>query len=474
MFIPGIESNPVRLKLPYRGLALIILALALVPAQAMAQRCGWGGTSTVPAPEFTFLRAVNEDLRAPTRLATDSNGNIYIADPGSGKMVQKNRFGLTDLVIPGLGTPSAIAVDASGFVFIADADSGSVNVYDSSWALLFQLGRGNGEFTNPNDIAIDPDTATNTIYVSDGAENLVKVYDLNGAWKFNFDGSSGPDTLSFNFPSAVHVSGAGQVIVGDQNNDRVQVFDRQGVFQYCFGSKYGPGSFKLRFGRILGITTDSLDRIYVADGFQGEVQVFDANGIPLATIGGFGSEPGQLRTPMGLSLDRFNRLWIASVNNSRAEVFGIDTYQDPVYIPPQDDDSDDDSDGSSDDNDSSDHNSGHGSDDNSEDSSNDQSNDDSDDDSDDDSGSPQDTGSGNRPPSDSGSDSGSGSGSGSGSDSEDDLDPDSSTGHDSDHGSGSGSDTGPDRGSDSGTDAGSGYGSDSDDDSEDDSDDDSN
>ncbi len=328
-----IKSNHELTRLFHYALVLTIMTIGLMPVQASAQSCTWGGTSLVSAPDVTFLRAKGENLDAPTRLAADSVGNVYTVDPSRGKLVKIDRLGDMDRIVPDLGTPSAVAVDAAGSIFIADAKTGSVSVYDSDWKLLFQLGQGPGEFSNPNDIAIDPDPTADAVYVSDGDANLIKVYDLNGVPKFSF-GGFGTAAGSFNFPSAVHVSDTGAVIVGDQNNDRVQVFDRQGVFQHCFGSKNGPGSFSLRFGRILGITTDELDRIYVADGFQGEIQVYDAAGVKLTTIGGFGSEPGQLRTPMGLVFDPFNRLWVASVNNGRTEVFGIDNYADPKPLLP--------------------------------------------------------------------------------------------------------------------------------------------
>lgn len=92
-------------------------------------------------------------------------------------------------------------------------------------------------------------------------------------------------------------------------------------------------AFTKRFGRIQGLAGDSLGRVYVADAFQGYVQVFDARGAPLGTVGGFGDGAGQLRTPMGLAIDRYSRLFVASANNARVEVFGLDGYSDPRVIP---------------------------------------------------------------------------------------------------------------------------------------------
>ncbi len=312
------------------ALIFVLLVVLLNPGTSVAQ-CAWSNESVGPGPETTLLRSVDDGMLAPTRLAVDVDGNVYSADPLGGKLYKHNAMSRIEQVIAVAGRPTALAIDDTGNFYVADGDSGSVNVFDPDWNLMYPLGIGPNEFLNPNDIAIDPDPAVNRVYVSDGGSNRVRVYDLQGDFKFDI-GEFGGDFGQFNFPSALHVSASGELMVGDQNNDRVQIFDRQGVFKRCFGARYSVGSFSTRFGRILGITSDALDRIYVADGFQGEVKVFTPDGLTLSTIGGFGEAPGQLRTPMGLIIDPFNRLWVASVNNGRTEVFGLDEFTDPLYL----------------------------------------------------------------------------------------------------------------------------------------------
>ena len=312
------------------ALTFVLLAVLLSPGTSLAQ-CSWSDEPVGPGPEITLLRSVDDGMQAPTRLAVDMDGNVYSADPLGRKLYKHSAMSRIEQIIDVAGRPTALAIDDTGSFYVADGDSGSVNVFDPDWNFLYPLGIGPNEFLNPNDIAIDPDPAVNRVYVSDGGSNRVRVYDLQGNFKFDI-GEFGGGFGQFNFPSALHVSAGGELMVGDQNNDRVQIFDRQGVFKRCFGAKYSIGSFSTRFGRILGITSDSLDRIYVADGFQGEIKVFTPDGLTLSTLGGFGEAPGQLRTPMGLIIDPFNRLWVASVNNSRTEVFGLDEFTDPLYL----------------------------------------------------------------------------------------------------------------------------------------------
>ncbi len=74
------------------------------------------------------------------------------------------------------------------------------------------------------------------------------------------------------------------------------------------------------------MTGDSQGRLYLADAYQGQVRVFDPQGVELSALGSFGELPGQLRTPSGLAIDDNNRLFVASVNTGRVEVFGLDDF----------------------------------------------------------------------------------------------------------------------------------------------------
>lgn len=312
-------------------IAAFVAAVAVaVASPSAAQTCTWGGTSSLAEPSATPLRSYRDFFHSPARVAVDRLGNVYVTDPGGGGVFVRDGYGRLMAVIPGFGSPLGIAVDARRRIYVGDQATGDVTVFDEHWNALFKLGRGPGEFQMPNDIAIHPQTGR--VYVSDSAGNTVRYYAPDGGFLGSF-GDKGAGAGYFDFPAGIHVSVFGEVFVADQNNDRVQVFDADGKFLRCFGGRGGAMAFTKRFGRIQGISGDSLGRVYVADAFQGWVQVFDARGALLGTVGSFGEGGGQLRTPMGLALDRYNRLIVASANNARVEVFGLDAYSDPRVIP---------------------------------------------------------------------------------------------------------------------------------------------
>ena len=306
--------------------AALCLALA---GSAHAQTCTWGGTSTVVPPSATALRAYRDLLQAPGRLAVDGAGDLYTTDPPAGRVIVRDAYGRLTAGVQGLDAPLGIAVDGDGHVYVGEQRSGRVVVFDRQWRVAGQLGRGDGEFRLPTDIAIDP--ATGWIYVSDSGDHAVRAYSAGGTLLEIF-GRQGKGPGEFDFPTGIYVSPLGEVFVADQNNDRIQVFDQHGTFLRCIG-RSGSSSFSRKFGAIQGLTGDSEGRLYVADALQGYVQVFDRSGVALGTIGSFGTGRGQLRTPMDVVIDSYNRLFVASANTARVEVFGLDGFSDPRLIP---------------------------------------------------------------------------------------------------------------------------------------------
>ncbi len=310
------------------------MVAALLLQSAASGQCTVGGTAVAPVPAASVIRSMPLLLENPARAAVDAAGNVLLTDPKAGKVVVVSPSGAVVGFKGGLLSPTAVAVTGAGTILLCEQGAGRVSLFDPAWnavGALGALGAGNGEFQNPTAVAVDPNMAFGKIYVTDGSANVVKVFLPSGQYDFSF-GSQGTGAGQFDFPAAVWVSFAGEVFVGDQNNDRVEVFDRSGAFLRCFarsGGMLGP----TKKGTIQALTGDSSGRLYIADAFQGQVQVFDFFGAKLANIGAFGNGPaGQLLTPMGLAIDPNNRLFVTSYNTSRVEVFGLDAFSDPVQI----------------------------------------------------------------------------------------------------------------------------------------------
>jgi DNA-binding beta-propeller fold protein YncE len=152
-------------------------------------------------------------------------------------------------------------------------------------------------------------------------------------------GTRGVRDGEFTNPVGIHLDSADRLFVVDGDNDRVQVFDANNAFLYKFGLP-GAGQAFFRYPTFLKI--DSLDRVYISDLDADQIKVFDTSGNFLRAIGGPGVNHGQLNAPMGIHIDDVaGRLYICDSANDRIEVFDLSgnyltTYSDPSIITPYD------------------------------------------------------------------------------------------------------------------------------------------
>lgn len=302
----------------YRAAALVALVAALVYASPSRAACLAGDVSHLSLPAVLRVGADPAGLSAPARIATDFSGNLYVTDPSRGAIVIRSGDGEILATRAGLGYPVGIAVDRNGRIYVGDGDAGSVTVFTSRWEVLFQLGRGPGEFIVPSDI--DVDQQSGDAWVADGPSNAVRAYDASGALRLTL-GGPGTGTGQFDFPVSLFVdSDARQVLVVDQQARRVQVFDLDGRYVSCFGgSASGAGGL----GAPQGLWVDARGRVYIADSFEGWVKVMDRAGNDIGAIGDFGENIGQVRLPLDVAIDRWNRLFVANANNSRLEIYEL-------------------------------------------------------------------------------------------------------------------------------------------------------
>ncbi len=276
-------------------------------------------------PNYARQAPISTNQSAPTAVALDSAGNLYVLESVYGKLHIYNSSGVYVETHTGLDEPASVAVDTAGNIFIGSKGTGSVDKYDSNMVFLSKLGAGDGEFTHPNAIAIDSNTGY--IYVSDGAEDVIKVFFSAGGLNFSF-GNTGGGNGQFNFPNGIAIDALTNTLIisdlkilvsGQEEYEtaRVQLFDMSGNFSSTFGA-FGVGEGYLF--RPAGVAVDSLSRIYVSDAFQNVTQVFDSTGIYEGTIFDIDNP---MRTPVGIALTPSNTMYVASLNAARVDVYNI-------------------------------------------------------------------------------------------------------------------------------------------------------
>ena len=189
---------------------------------------------------------------------------------------------------------------------------------------LFEIKGGpNLPFEQPTDLAVG---SGGFIYVLDGVNNRVEVFDYNGKFKFSF-GKAGPDKGEFNSPVGLDVGSEGNVYIADSGNHRIQIFDAKGKFKDEFSLQNRKTPTLPDPTDILVFTPrDGDELLYVADNNNHRVLVFDKETLGFKfEFGRHGfEEVGSFRYPFKLARDSREFIYVVDVLNTRIQKFSKD------------------------------------------------------------------------------------------------------------------------------------------------------
>jgi hypothetical protein len=275
---------------------------------------------------------------APWGVAVAPDGSIYIAESRGYRLIKLNRNGVLQWAVgqPGVhGDDNAhfgsfwsemeggLAVDASGRVYVPDRGNQRIQVFnaDGSHYLTFGSGgSGNNEFSCPAGVAISP--ANGDIFVVDQCNQRVQVY--TSAWVYRMTlgvvGQTGTDNRHFDWPSGVAVNASGAVFVADLNNYRVQKCTLSANDYACttFVGETGVSGDDFDHLNPAAVAVGHDGRVVVADVWNTRIQVFDATGAYLTTIGGsYGADSGEMIAPRGVAADQYGNLYVTEHDNHR-------------------------------------------------------------------------------------------------------------------------------------------------------------
>ena len=179
-----------------------------------------------------------------------------------------------------------------------------------------QPGNDEKHFNRPTFINWLPD---GTMFVTDGYGNTrVVKFDKDGKFLMTFGQPSNPpddmrpsvfkDVHGVVFDPSTH-----RVFVTDRADHRIEIFDENGKFldQWSTGKPSTP--------QFLYMAADR--SVWIADGTTAKIIKFDLDGHYLYSWGSQGDWPGALWNVHGMSVDPEGNLYLAEVNNGRAEKF---------------------------------------------------------------------------------------------------------------------------------------------------------
>ena len=307
--------------------------------------------------------AIQAQLDAPTGVAVDGAGNLYIADRNNSRIRKVDSIGTITTIAGGggfgedggpatqarLDLPYGVAVDSAGNLYIADTNNDRIRKVDSAGTITTIAGTGEQGFGGdggpatqarlnyPYGVAVD---GAGNLYIADRYNNRIRRVDgtgtittIAGTEKRGFSGDGGPAIQAPLFlPTGVAVDGAGNLYIADQYNHRIRKVDSTGTIttiagtgERRFGGDGGP-AIQAQLDEPTGVVVDGAGNLYIADLANHRIRKVDSTGTITTIAGtgerGFGGDGGpatqaRLNYPYGVAVDGAGNLYIADPYNHR-------------------------------------------------------------------------------------------------------------------------------------------------------------
>ena len=236
-------------------------------------------------PVFAF--GYNQELKEPTKAIPDSKGHILVLNgiPRVVKVFNYRGEYINDFPLvrkDPKSAPTAIAVDKNGNIYVAIGGDtgGQIQVYDSNFQLLNEFGKkadGTSRLKSVHAIAIDSDR---TIFIVDAtATPAIQVYSPEGSFLRGW-GAHDAGPQNFSLPAGLAIDGDGRVIVVDSLRHTITVFSKEGTF---LGRHGGLGSQPGAVAAPTDIATNGNEKIYVVERLGSRLQVLQEQTIAAIT-----------------------------------------------------------------------------------------------------------------------------------------------------------------------------------------------
>ncbi|MGZ5441352.1 MAG: hypothetical protein ACXW4P_04610 [Thermoanaerobaculia bacterium] len=289
-------------------------------------------------------------------VATDSGGNVYVADTGNDTIRKITPAGVVTTLAGSAGVsgnadgtgsaarfenPSGLATDSGGNVYVADTGNDTIRkitpagVVTTLAGSAYESGNQDGtgsaaRFFSPQGVATD---GAGNVYVVDRDNFAIRkitaagvVTTLAGGQYGGADGIG--SAASFAFPLGVAADNGGTVYVADTSNLTIRKITPAGVVTTVAGDAGAEGSADgtgrtARFLSPRGVAADSGGNVYVADSRNHTIRKITPAGVVTTLAGqrlvggadGTGSA-ARFNNPYGVAIDSGGNVYVADRNNN--------------------------------------------------------------------------------------------------------------------------------------------------------------
>ena len=297
-----------------------------------------GGTGTIDVfdASFAHVRTIRPvTANSGTRdAATDSNGNIYVADYRGDQIV---KYSPTGTVLKRWGGPGAPAckqvprpygvdVDAANHVYVASSNLEQVKEFTSAGACIRTFGTkgtGGNQLLQLRRVAVGRGTNP-LVYAADLWGLKILTYHQDGSLNaLELGSGTYPAAGGLNEPNGVAVS-ATHVYVTDTVNQRVQRFDLDGSNPIMWGGKgVAESTASFNWAQGIGFDPDS-GNVWVANTRNNRLDEFGPSGTgPLRLLGHRTGGAPNFYWPMDVVFAPNGHMFVADTYNHRIQAFSV-------------------------------------------------------------------------------------------------------------------------------------------------------
>lgn len=279
-----------------------------------------------PSYLFSITGSGPNTLRTPVGVTVGLDGRVYVVDFGRRRVSAFNSNGrflfafdeVSDGTYTKLGNPVHMATGIDGTIWVTDRRNRAVYIFspEGKFVRKFVPNSDENYKWTPLAIAIARDGSVRVTDVGETTRHRLLYFDPTGKLTAQVGRTlqvNSPEESpgAFYFPNGLAIAKDGRVYVADGDNRRVQVFDGEAKFQQFVGTSGVPR----------GEAIDGENRLYVVDALAHQVDIYNLQGEQLTQFGQQGFGPGQFNYPNDITV-KANRIYVSDRQNDQVQVWG--------------------------------------------------------------------------------------------------------------------------------------------------------
>ena len=294
------------------------------------------GADQIAPPQFLYSISGTgaSELRRPVGVGVAADGRVYVVDFGNKRVSVFTNAGrylssFSKTEDGKLVNPVHLVV-RNNEVLVSDRKYRCIYIFDLSGKYLRKYETKNEDFKfTPLAFSFDATGALRATDVQETNKHRLLYFSADGSRTATVGKTGQVKSLhdspgSFLFPAGIAVAANGDVFVSDGDNRRVQVYNSSGQFLRILDTSGVPR----------GIAIDAEDRVYIVDALAHTVGIYDPKGRELTRFGSRGYGPGQFNYPNDVTIGKNGRIYVTDRENHQVQVWGWPSLVVPAAVAP--------------------------------------------------------------------------------------------------------------------------------------------